>query len=372
MKNLFIAALLSFSIGINAQSIQCPADQTVHAFDLDQDYNSYGTPIVSGPGNYQVTDSRTIVDNACQGSFGIQTTITYNLVDVVTTAVLASCQQVINVQRADLSEFTFPEDYIIAEASLDDLTPQVTGYVEPLDYFNNSSVHIYTYADQVINSGPGVKILRTWTILDWCSGETLEAMQIINVATLVTVGSGPLNVVNFAGEAVTVDNVIIRTDVPSYTVDYGSCSTTTSDLTSFVNCVAAINDIPVTNTFIVEIVKEGDDLNGVSTLDLVLTQRHILGQQVIDDEYKILAADVNNDNNITAIDLITTRKLILGIYSSFPQSSSWRFYNSDFFDQQNNPFSQFYDLKFAKSEFPLSSLQVIAIKVGDVNNSAQR
>ncbi len=369
MKNLFIAALLSFSIGINAQSIQCPADQTVHAFDLDQDYNSYGTPIVSGPGNYQVTDSRTIVDNACQGSFGIQTTITYNLVDVVTTAVLASCQQVINVQRADLSEFTFPEDYIIAEASLDDLTPQVTGYVEPLDYFNNSSVHIYTYADQVINSGPGVKILRTWTILDWCNGETREDIQIINVATLVTVGSGPLSVIKCSDEPVEVDNVIVRTDVPSYTIDYGTCSTSSSDLLSFVNCVAALNDIPANNNFILELEKDIDYLNGVSTLDLVLTQRHILGQSIFDESCKTLAADVNNDGRISAVDLLETRKLILGIYSSLPQSPSWRFYKQSV---QGAVLDLTGDLKFSKSLFPLTELKIIAVKVGDVNNSAQR
>ena len=47
-----------------------------------------------------------------------------------------------------------------------------------------------------------------------------------------------------------------------------------------------------------------DYLNGISTLDLVLIQRHILGQQLLDSPYKMIAADVNNDDKITAVDLV--------------------------------------------------------------------
>ena len=49
--------------------------------------------------------------------------------------------------------------------------------------------------------------------------------------------------------------------------------------------------------------KNDDYLNGVSTLDLLLIQRHILGIETLDDPYKFIAADVNNDQEITATDL---------------------------------------------------------------------
>lgn len=376
MKNLLIAAFLMVSFGASAQSIQCPQDQTVHLFDLDNDYNSYGDPQLSGPGNYETTSSVTIVDNSCQGNFGIIATITYNLVEVGTTASLASCVQVIQVQRALITEYTFPDDYTVSQATLDDLTPATTGEVEPATFLNNGSTHAVSYSDQVINSGPGVKIVRTWILLDWCTAQTLESVQLISVTTLTSIGSGPRDASTCSNTTVEVDNVLIRTDVPAYTIDYGTCSTTTADLTSFVNCVANINAIPATNNFIIELEKGQDYLNGVSTIDLVLTQRHILGISTLDNPCKTLAADINNDGRVTAVDLLESRKLILGIYNTLPASSSWRFYNAEYFNQNGTfpfgPINANNDLKFAKSEFPLNNLEVIAVKVGDVNNSAQK
>ncbi|MBK9582106.1 MAG: hypothetical protein IPO48_09480 [Saprospiraceae bacterium] len=41
--------------------------------------------------------------------------------------------------------------------------------------------------------------------------------------------------------------------------------------------------------------KNSDFLNGVSTLDLVMIQRHILGLHALDSNYKMIAADANKD-----------------------------------------------------------------------------
>ena len=46
--------------------------------------------------------------------------------------------------------------------------------------------------------------------------------------------------------------------------------------------------------------KTDDYTNGVSTLDLVLIQRHILGLTKLDSPEKLLAADVNKDGKVTA------------------------------------------------------------------------
>ena len=39
-------------------------------------------------------------------------------------------------------------------------------------------------------------------------------------------------------------------------------------------------------------------MNGVSTLDLVMMQRHILGVAPFHNAYKMVAADVNNDSKV--------------------------------------------------------------------------
>jgi len=70
---------------------------------------------------------------------------------------------------------------------------------------------------------------------------------------------------------------------------------------------------------------EVDPLNGVSTLDLVLIQKHVLGLDALTDPYKILAADINKSGSVTASDIVQLRQLILGITENLPQDESWRF-----------------------------------------------
>lgn len=85
-------------------------------------------------------------------------------------------------------------------------------------------------------------------------------------------------------------------------------------------------------------VKSDGPLNGVSTLDLVIIQRHILGIQKLTDPFLILAADANKDGKVTASDLVQIRKIILGIESNFTANESWRFvWDGQIFADPNNP-----------------------------------
>ncbi len=119
--------------------------------------------------------------------------------------------------------------------------------------------------------------------------------------------------------------------------------------------------------------KDGDYLNGVTTLDAVLIQRHILGIQPLNSPYKLIAADVNNSGTITSIDMIHLRKLILGADPVFSSNSSWRFVDSDYeFPVPTNPWFEAWpeviyleDLSGCQED-----LDFIGIKIGDVNNSA--
>ena len=72
-------------------------------------------------------------------------------------------------------------------------------------------------------------------------------------------------------------------------------------------------------------VKNDDWLNGVSTLDLILIQNHILGNDRLENGFELIAGDINNDKVISAIDLVLLRKLILGIDTEVKSNKSWRF-----------------------------------------------
>src|SRR5690606_38908605 len=62
-------------------------------------------------------------------------------------------------------------------------------------------------------------------------------------------------------------------------------------------------------------VKDDNPLNGVTTFDLVLISKHILGSEPLNSPYKMIAADANKSGSITTFDIVEFRKLILGIYT---------------------------------------------------------
>lgn len=118
--------------------------------------------------------------------------------------------------------------------------------------------------------------------------------------------------------------------------------------------------------------KNDDYVNGVSTLDLVMIQRHILELQALDSPYKIIASDINNDENINASDLLQLRKLILGTISELPNNGSWRFIDAEFvFEDPTDPFAtalpESYDISALNSDMDVN---FVAVKVGDINESA--
>ena len=137
-------------------------------------------------------------------------------------------------------------------------------------------------------------------------------------------------------------------------------------------------------TFLFEEVSTGNDynitpkkntnpLNGVNTFDLVLISKHILGIELLDSPYKIIAADANNSGSVTALDLAKIRSLILHLSDEFPNNTSWRFIDADY--QFNNPMEPLSE-NFPESMECINILEsevnmnFIGIKVGDVNGTA--
>ena len=117
--------------------------------------------------------------------------------------------------------------------------------------------------------------------------------------------------------------------------------------------------------------KNDDYLNGVSTLDLVRIQKHILGQELLDSPYKMIAADVTNDNNITALDLIDIRKLILGITDSYPSNGSWTLVDGSQTLTTANPWIYNESRTVTDLQSDMMDIDFIAVKNGDVTDNAE-
>ncbi len=117
-------------------------------------------------------------------------------------------------------------------------------------------------------------------------------------------------------------------------------------------------------------VKDDNPLNVVTTYDLVLISKHILGIEPLNSPYKIIAADANKSGSITTGDMVEIRKIILGINTGFSSNTSWRFVDKSFvFANPANPFQNPFPEGINCLSFPSSGNDFIGIKVGDVNNS---
>jgi hypothetical protein len=121
--------------------------------------------------------------------------------------------------------------------------------------------------------------------------------------------------------------------------------------------------------------KDDNPLNGVSTLDLILISKHILGIQRLSTPYKIIAADVDRSGHISTFDLIRLRRLILHIDDALPsQNGSWRFVDASFqFPMPENPFATYFPEVYNINDFTDVEMKAdfIAVKIGDVNASAK-
>ena len=128
---------------------------------------------------------------------------------------------------------------------------------------------------------------------------------------------------------------------------------------------------PISSDYDVQASKDEDYLNGVTSADLYAIQLHALGIRKLDSPYQMLAADINNDQVITAIDLVLLRKAILGLTVGFPNNTSWRFVDaSQTFEKDNEPWPFTELLEFDGLIIDHHDQDFIGVKIGDVNQSA--
>jgi len=113
-----------------------------------------------------------------------------------------------------------------------------------------------------------------------------------------------------------------------------------------------------------------NSVDGVTTIDMLFIQRHILRLDTLSSPYKIIAADITGNDAVSVADIIYIRRLILGIVDTWGPDFNWRFIdaNMQFFDSYRPwPFNNGYSLSnVTESE---CGLDLIAVKLGDVNNS---
>lgn len=119
--------------------------------------------------------------------------------------------------------------------------------------------------------------------------------------------------------------------------------------------------------------KDNDILNGVSTLDIVLIQRHIMDIAKLDSPYKLISADVNKDKSINAVDLVELRKVILGTSMTFPNNHSWRFIDKNYtFINGTSAHTESFNERYMINHLSQNmTVDFRGVKVGDVTGDAK-
>ncbi len=129
-------------------------------------------------------------------------------------------------------------------------------------------------------------------------------------------------------------------------------------------------DLNLNSNYMVKSKRLDEAANGVTTADIVKIQRHILGMELLTTPYKLIAADVNKSFTITASDISEIRKLILGVNAEFTKVNSWLMIPADFvFANPQQPWDYPGEKNFVTLN-PATKVDFIAVKMGDVNNSA--
>ena len=128
--------------------------------------------------------------------------------------------------------------------------------------------------------------------------------------------------------------------------------------------------VPAGEMYTLEANRNDNHKNGVSTLDLVRLQQHLLGRDPFNSPYLLIAADANKSDNVSALDLVEIRRLVLGMFTEFPKSNSWVFIPGSFTFQDPYkpwPFEE-------QTTFMVNNQGVVedftGVKIGDLNSSA--
>lgn len=216
-----------------------------------------------------------------------------------------------------------------------------------------------------LGSLPEGDYVVTWSVSDPCGN-----VDIIDQDLTVLPQQRADNLVNVTGEVASafgpmMDNIDVFLGAqPGSFEDAISTATNQEGNYAFAN-------MEVGKSYHVDAEKDDDHLNGVTTLDLILIQKHVLGTRQIEDPYLMLAADVNKDLRITSLDLVDLRKLILGITDRFPSKDSWTFVHADQDIDQGArfglPLEESYFIDNLQADI---DVQFIGIKTGDISGDA--
>lgn len=175
---------------------------------------------------------------------------------------------------------------------------------------------------------------------------------------------------NVSGGIQTIEEEIMENvDIAVFTTDDQptSIEPTNDEGQYFVEGLAAGGDYQIAPY------KNDDYANGLTLIDVIAIQRHIMGVELLTSPWQLIAADVNGSGSVTVSDLLQVQSIILGNAESFSIGKSWMFIDANHeFEDTTNPWnSTIPEYVFIDNiNTCMEDVDFVGVKLGDVNNTA--
>lgn len=134
-------------------------------------------------------------------------------------------------------------------------------------------------------------------------------------------------------------------------------------------------NVPIgTTVTILPITGNNAVLNGLSTFDMVNGFRHILSITKFDSPRQYLAADIDNSQTVTMLDLVLMRRLILSLDTELTQRPSWFFVMEEEYNAityNNETYEGTITMPFEVTVAVETVVNFVAIKTGDISGNAE-
>ncbi|HMQ85902.1 MAG TPA: T9SS type A sorting domain-containing protein [Saprospiraceae bacterium] len=212
-----------------------------------------------------------------------------------------------------------------------------------------------------------IKVLRAQWDHDNNTADGYCVLDINKTYTSFTTSSFPIKTI-WEAEC-PVENVeVCRTSDPIYSCE-SSCEVPFYSDTSgvfYYDCLHATTGARLKACKMAEF-----DRSFVSTADIIVISRHILGVAPFSEAWQYVAADVDGSETITTLDQIAIRKFILSISTEYPGAPFWRFKSCYYDLGTGNPFANIDDT-YSNFSFVQAGEEPCfqAIKMGNVTNDS--
>ena len=291
---------------------------------------------------------------------------------------IVAFQKSIHIMDGSIGKFIGVENISLPNLTASDFT--ITDETVTVDWTSNIAAG-ETVTDGTIIYELAIELFFKTDCTDFIidgSPLAIGATQMVNGNNInigVEVNNGEVCVNGILGSTIDIAGLIAKENGQTVANVEVSC-TNASNPDYLTNATGAYEflDLPEGGNFVVTPYKNDGAGNGITVLDLSKIRQHIIGSNLLDSPYKIIAADANNSGAVTILDLVSIRKVLIGTENSFPNNTpSWRFVPTAYvFPDPTNPLGANFPEEITLNNLTADSLNedFVAIKVGDVNLSA--